>query len=45
VVVDVCGCHVTGKAKDIFGNVLDSFTLADCPIACGPRTASAGGAK
>jgi hypothetical protein len=45
VVVDVCGCHVTGKAKDIFGNVLDSFTLADCPVPCGPRVASAGGAK
>jgi hypothetical protein len=45
VAVDVCGCHVTGKAKDIFGNVLDSFTLADCPVPCGPRVASAGGAK
>lgn len=35
VVVDVCGCHVAGKAKDLFGTVLDSFTLSDCAVPCG----------
>lgn len=35
VVLDVCGCHVAGKAKDFFGTVLDSFTLSDCAVPCG----------
>jgi hypothetical protein len=34
VVVDVCGCHAAGKAKDLFGNVIDAFTLSDCPQPC-----------
>ena len=33
--LQVCGCHVTGVAKDIAGHVIDSFTLADCPTPCG----------
>ena len=40
VVVEVCGCHVTGKARDIFGNTFDSFTLSDCPQPC-PASAAA----
>jgi acid phosphatase type 7 len=43
-VLDVCGCHVTGKAKDIFGNVFDSFTLSDCPRPCGAQPSSAASA-
>ena len=35
-VVQVCGCHVTGKVKDITGRVLDSFLLSDCDTPCGP---------
>lgn len=34
-VLDVCGCHVTGKVKDIAGKVLDSFELATCAAPCG----------
>jgi|GEM_PF-1309024 len=44
VVVEVCGCHVTGRTKDIEGRVLDSFTLADCPQAC-PAAAAGGSAN
>lgn len=44
VLVDVCGCHVTGRAKDIFGAVLDTFTLSDCAAPCG-AAAPAEGAK
>lgn len=32
--VDVCGCHATGRVKDITGKVIDAFTLADCPKPC-----------
>ncbi len=39
-VVEVCGCHVSGQTKDIEGRVLDSFTLADCPQACPARPGS-----
>ena len=34
VVLDVCGCHVTGRAVDISGRTFDSFTLSDCPQGC-----------
>ena len=34
-VVQVCGCHVTGKVKDIAGRVIDSFRLSDCDAPCG----------
>ena len=34
-VVQVCGCHVSGKVKDIEGHVLDSFRLSDCDTPCG----------
>ena len=44
VTVDVCGCHVTGKAKDIAGRVLDSFTLSSCKVTCGAPLAAKGGA-
>lgn len=44
VTVDVCGCHVTGKAKDIAGRVLDSFTLSSCKVPCGAPLAAKGGA-
>jgi hypothetical protein len=40
-VLEVCGCHVAGQAKDIFGNVFDSFTLSDCPRPCGAQLSSA----
>ena len=39
-VVDVCGCHASGKAKDIEGRVLDSFALGGCAVAC-PATVAA----
>ncbi|MFL5309417.1 MAG: metallophosphoesterase family protein [Myxococcales bacterium] len=45
VAVDVCGCHVSGKAKDIAGRVLDSFTLASCKEPCGSPVAAKGGAR
>jgi hypothetical protein len=32
--VDVCGCHATGRVKDITGKVIDSFILADCGVPC-----------
>ncbi|HZR09038.1 MAG TPA: hypothetical protein VFA79_10680 [Myxococcales bacterium] len=32
--VDVCGCHTTGRVKDITGKVIDAFTLADCATPC-----------
>ncbi|MGZ6125324.1 MAG: metallophosphoesterase, partial [Myxococcales bacterium] len=32
--VDVCGCHATGRVKDIAGKVIDAFTLADCATPC-----------
>ena len=35
-VVQVCGCHVAGKVKDIAAHVIDSFRLADCDTPCGP---------
>ncbi len=47
-VVQVCGCHVTGKVKDIAGQVLDSFRLSDCDVPCGAVARGAsrdGGAK
>ncbi len=34
-VVQVCGCHLTGKVKDLTGRVLDSFRLSDCDEPCG----------
>jgi len=37
VTLEVCGCHVAGKARDITGKVFDSFTLADCPKPCGAQ--------
>jgi hypothetical protein len=43
VTLDVCGCHVTGKAKDIAGRVLDSFTLSSCKEPCGAPLAAKGG--
>ena len=42
--LQVCGCHVTGQAKDIAGRVLDSFTLSDCPEPCGAPVAAKGSA-
>ncbi len=39
--VEVCGCHVNGKAKDISGKVIDSFKLADCATPCNAPTAVA----
>ena len=45
VTLDICGCHVTGKAKDIAGRVLDSFTLAECKVPCGAPLAAKGGAR
>jgi hypothetical protein len=41
VVLDVCGCHVTGRALDIAGKAFDTFELATCPQACAVKTASA----
>jgi hypothetical protein len=40
--VDVCGCHVSGKAKDIAGRVLDTFTLSSCKEPCGAPLAAKG---
>jgi hypothetical protein len=41
-IVDVCGCHVSGKAKDITGKVIDSFKLASCATPCNaPNAVSA----
>jgi len=37
--VEVCGCHVKGKAKDITGKVIDSFELAGCATPCNSPTA------
>jgi predicted phosphodiesterase len=34
-VVEVCGCHVSGKVKDISGKVIDSFRIATCETPCG----------
>ena len=45
VTLDVCGCHVTGKAKDIAGRVLDSFTLSSCKEPCGAPLAAKGGVR
>jgi hypothetical protein len=33
--IKVCGCHTTGRVKDISGKVIDSFVLSDCPTPCG----------
>jgi hypothetical protein len=44
VTLEVCGCHVSGKAKDIAGRVLDSFTLSSCKEPCGTPLAAKGGA-
>ena len=44
VALEVCGCHVSGKAKDIAGRVLDSFTLSSCKEPCGTPLAAKGGA-
>ncbi len=41
VVLDVCGCHVTGRALDIAGKAFDAFELATCPQSCAVKTASA----
>jgi len=43
--LEVCGCHVTGKAKDILGRVLDSFTLAQCKEPCGSTVAAKEGLR
>ena len=40
VTLQVCGCHVTGQAKDIAGRVLDSFTLSECREPCGAPVAA-----
>jgi calcineurin-like phosphoesterase family protein len=40
--LQICGCHVTGQAKDIAGRVLDSFTLSDCAEPCGAPVAAKG---
>jgi hypothetical protein len=45
VTLEVCGCHVTGKAKDILGRVLDSFTLAQCKEPCGSAVAAKEGPR
>jgi calcineurin-like phosphoesterase family protein len=39
--VTVCGCHTTGKVKDIAGAVIDSFELATCATPCGAPAAPA----
>lgn len=39
--VQVCGCHVTGKVKDIAGRALDSFRLSDCDQPCGAMVQAA----
>jgi hypothetical protein len=39
-VMQVCGCHVTGVAKDLSGRVFDTFTLSDCPTPCGAPSAA-----
>ena len=44
VTLEVCGCHVAGKAKDIEGRVFDSFTLSDCKDPCGAPVAAKEGA-
>jgi 3',5'-cyclic AMP phosphodiesterase CpdA len=43
--LQVCGCHVTGQAKDIAGRVLDSFTLSNCAEPCGAPVAVKGGTQ
>jgi hypothetical protein len=41
-VVEVCGCHASGKVKDIAGKVIDSFRLSSCATPCGaPGVAAA----
>jgi acid phosphatase type 7 len=45
VTLEVCGCHVAGKAKDILGRVLDSFTLARCKEPCGSTVAAKEGVR
>jgi hypothetical protein len=40
--LQVCGCQVTGQAKDIAGRVLDSFTLSECAQPCGAPVAAKG---
>src|SRR5690349_12701546 len=32
--VQVCGCHASGRVKDITGKVIDAFTLSDCETPC-----------
>jgi len=32
--VQVCGCHTSGRVKDIAGKVIDAFTLAECSTPC-----------
>src|SRR5204862_7212165 len=32
--VQVCGCHTSGRVKDIAGKVIDAFTLPDCSTPC-----------
>jgi hypothetical protein len=33
--VQVCGCHTSGRVKDISGKVIDAFTLSSCATPCG----------
>jgi hypothetical protein len=33
--VQVCGCHTSGRTKDIAGKVIDAFTLSECSTPCG----------
>src|SRR5947207_11606613 len=42
-VVEVCGCHASGKVKDIEGRVIDSFRLASCATPCGAPAVTAAG--
>src|SRR3954471_7679945 len=32
--VEVCGCHSSGRVKDISGKVIDAFQLAQCATPC-----------
>ena len=41
VVLDVCGCHVTGRALGIAGKPFDTFTLSDCEQSCRPPASAA----
>ena len=41
VVLEVCGCHVTGRALGISGKPFDTFTLSDCEQSCRPPAPAA----